>query len=1271
MIETEGDQLGGLCTLIAGREKRAWQHLVRHLQLEDTFGAKPGHLRFSWDNRRCFRHSPNLRISSDGHRTLRRLDRVYCFCQERNPKFNLTSTILPGFALSDHAPVLSTFTFQVTCRRSSQHRMNSSHQSDPAYQERLHTIWTDTEIRGLAGGLSEDSILFQCLRKARRLDRAWGKQKARERRSCRRLLQDRVGRAQLQLETDPLDQLVQEELRDALDELTRLEEDKAKWVEFVLQSRWIKGGEKCSKTFFQSFKGLAVDSEIHEIFNHQGLLQQSWDGISEAATSFFSGILGETLSPSQEHLHLILDRQVRRISDAQRSMLNADFSMEEIHKAAVSLSKGKCPGPDGIPVEFFTENWALVGPTLFRAISTALSSGVLHRRFTCGFIVLLKKKGDQRFLSNKRPITLLNVIYKIAAKAFQLRLIPILQDFITTQQSAFLPGRNIHHSILFTNELLHQAEQSGENFILLKLDIIKAFDKIEWTFLLALLNRLGFNGMLTSFLEATYGSAASAVLINGRMSPSFLLARSVRQGCPLSPLLFIIAIDALSHVLMEETNSGWIEGVRIPEMDIHSAHSLFADDLTMILRADMTFIQNCKDTLDSFGHASGLFVDWSKTNAALIPSRPVPADFLELGWKWETSSSATKLLGIHMAQLISEEKMTEFVTSRLEQEIIRWRKHTTTLMGRIAIVNHLILSQLWYTLTVWTGKMSTLENLQRMIVKFIWRGQNPAGRARVNINTLTKPRNMGGLGLISIPHQVRALAGGFFTWAIKAGDHPLRRLLQHRIRELSVKRWGSYDFTWIYAPCNTMPVDGSPLWGNLCRAWNTLKRQLTPWHQATVEDWRSLPLWQIHTNHNGNSMQEITRATQRSLTHAGFCTMNDVTNRDGLMMAWDSGPHQLLSVRLRPAYERLLGGLHHQPVLCPDRHMESIVHMEALVPDRGTFIWEFCLPRMQVVNHWYTNGALYPPKRVFALSHQSLIPVPFFPLPDQCEPSRVLVRIIDQQGTTKRTRIGRPLADLRFALQYRWRDKIEFFNTCTSHLRSIQLREERQPHRRICQWQELFRLDLHLPTLWKETWLPFRSMSENCFLWQLLYRIPATQHWRFPQLPAADQRTWCTRCNSQVMEDILHCIWYCPISREVWKWVNYIISISANQSTQYPLIHPAHIFVAKAFQRNFGIPEKLWQILRAASAWIIWKERCKHFIEGSPSTSASGINMIWSRVRTYIRQAWLDNLRRIRLGQLSQTEAIAHMSRSFGNSSEVWSIHEDKLQIPPVPPRPP
>lgn len=178
-------------------------------------------------------------------------------------------------------------------------------------------------------------------------------------------------------------------------------------------------------------------------------------------------------------------------------------TLQELHSAAKALSAAKIPGPDGIPSEFFLSNWETIGTTLLRATLEGIAAGKLHQRFTEGLLVLLAKRGNLRFLVNRRPLTLLNLIYKLVAKAYQLRLTAVLQRFISEDQSAFIKGRTIHHSLFLTNEVLHEASIQDEDYMYLKLDIVKAFDKIEWPFLLAILRKFGFGPTFLKFVSAS------------------------------------------------------------------------------------------------------------------------------------------------------------------------------------------------------------------------------------------------------------------------------------------------------------------------------------------------------------------------------------------------------------------------------------------------------------------------------------------------------------------------------------------------------------------------------------------------------------------------------------------------------------------------------------------------------------------------------------------------------------------------------------------------
>lgn len=182
------------------------------------------------------------------------------------------------------------------------------------------------------------------------------------------------------------------------------------------------------------------------------------------------------------------------------------------------------------------------------------------------------------------------------------------------------------------------------------------------------------------------------------------------------------------------------------------------------------------------------------------------------------------------------------------------------------------------------------------------------------------------------------------------------------------------------------------------------------------------------------------------------------------------------------------------------------------------------------------------------------------------------------------------LPDHRFIYQYCWEDGADIFDYHTDSLRHLYSPSRPTPHRRLIQWQSLFNLHLDEKRLWHETWDPSRRSAENCFLWQIIY-TPTTQHWRFPDLPPADPATWCTRCDLNLQEDIMHCMWFCPLSRQVWLWAQEVLHLAACKSAPSPVLKPEHDFVAHPLPQELLIPDCLWSITRPIIVWNIWKNR--------------------------------------------------------------------------------
>lgn len=208
--------------------------------------------------------------------------------------------------------------------------------------------------------------------------------------------------------------------------------------------------------------------------------------------------------------------------------------------------------------------------------------------------------------------------------------------------------------------------------------------------------------------------------------------------------------------------------------------------------------------------------------------------------------------------------------------------------------------------------------------------------------------------------------------------------------------------------------------------------------------------------------------------------------------------------------------------------------------------------------------------------------------------------------------------------------------------------------------------------MWLETWINCRLAAENTFLWQLIYRIPATNRWRHPDRNATDPDTWCPRCQLNTPEDVFHCIWDCRKSQECWQWCSTILRWTSTSRQQDIRLLPAQVFIADNLPVAWETPARLWHTLRAVMCWGIWKERNHQVFRGDIfCTRRVMIGLAWHRIGMYISAAWSSLLTQVQLHRLTLAEARDRMDCFFGAERKLWILQDIKIQIAPVPPRPP
>ena len=235
------------------------------------------------------------------------------------------------------------------------------------------------------------------------------------------------------------------------------------------------------------------------------------------------------------------------LKDYERNACEGKLDEKEALDALKTMESEKTPGTDGLPVEFYKVFWRDISSILINALNYAYETGQLSITQRRGIIKLIPKKdAEPYFIKNWRPLTLLNCDYKIAAKVIAGRLKIFLSNLINSDQTGFIKGRFVGENIRLLQSIICHAKEKKLPGLLLFLDFEKAFDTIEWIFIKRTLNYFGFGTSLIQWFNIFYCCPESCILNNGWTSDFFEIKRGVRQGCSLSPYLFVLAVEMLA-----------------------------------------------------------------------------------------------------------------------------------------------------------------------------------------------------------------------------------------------------------------------------------------------------------------------------------------------------------------------------------------------------------------------------------------------------------------------------------------------------------------------------------------------------------------------------------------------------------------------------------------------------------------------------------------------------------------------------------------------------
>jgi hypothetical protein len=306
-----------------------------------------------------------------------------------------------------------------------------------------------------------------------------------------------------------------------------------------------------------------------------------------------------------------------RITQTMNEGLTREFSPEEVNDALGQMVPLKAPGSDGFGVCFFTHNWETIGDAVRGAVLDFLNRGIFDPGINETHIALIPKVSPAILVHDFRPISLCNMSYKLISKVLANRLKLVLPLIISKHQSAFVLRRLISDNILVTYEALHTMAtkmRGKKGYMAIKVDMSKAYDRVELSFLEGMMRRLGFAEKWISLVMKCVTTVSYSILVNGVPSETLTPSRGIRQGDSLSPYLFLLCPKCLSSLIVNAELEGRISGVPIAVNGFRLTHLFFANDNLLFCRANFLEWGQMLNLLHRYEGASGQKLNTAKTS---------------------------------------------------------------------------------------------------------------------------------------------------------------------------------------------------------------------------------------------------------------------------------------------------------------------------------------------------------------------------------------------------------------------------------------------------------------------------------------------------------------------------------------------------------------------------------------------------------------------------------------------------------------------------------
>ncbi|KAK1297668.1 hypothetical protein QJS10_CPB15g01193 [Acorus calamus] len=405
---------------------------------------------------------------------------------------------------------------------------------------------------------------------------------------------------QKKLQGDPLNQQLLHIESEARREYKNTLTSEESMIRQKSRQNWLKLGDSNSAFFYASFASRKAHNTLRKVTLQNGSQSENPDTVKSFTVDFFKRLLNQRTHKKPSRMDFLT-----KLSNHEVALLIEEVSEKEIYVTLKSMKASSSPGPDGFNAFFFQACWPVVGAD----------------------VVLAEANADS--LDKFRPISLCGTIYKLITKIMASRLQVVLPKLISLNQTAFIKGRKISQGILLAHELVRYLSHGGlAQQAAIKVDLQKAFDSIQWQFVYEVLHGMHFPKRWVEWIKECIETPCFSVLINGSPEGFFKSSCGLRQGDPLSPLLFVLVMEAFSQSLEAAISNNQIGSYL--KIQTHVSHLLFADDLLVFSNGSLQSAQAIKNLFGDFASRSGLIINPCKSQVFLSRSFANAGDFLNI-----------------------------------------------------------------------------------------------------------------------------------------------------------------------------------------------------------------------------------------------------------------------------------------------------------------------------------------------------------------------------------------------------------------------------------------------------------------------------------------------------------------------------------------------------------------------------------------------------------------------------------------------------------------